>query len=146
MTYPSSKQFETIVNTNNHQHQQCRRMTSKKGHWRNESFNALSKQITNAIGQKNTIEMLKTRFDELRDVRKQLKELHNNYIVISITDTEDESLDDIYLDTLEEEYRITEQYVHEYTAEIANNRDKQIDEDKRTSDKSKHEGGNCKLT
>ena len=71
------------------------RTACKKG------FNSLLKRIESDITDEIAIEIIEESMHELKETRKELKERHTTYLIVSSTGQEDEDDDaaDDYLDT-----------------------------------------------
>ena len=63
-----------------------------------KDFNALVKQIQNAIKTKDPVELVEEQLNDLKEARKQLKERHSAYLVLSLTDEDDAEKDYEYID------------------------------------------------
>ena len=62
-----------------------------------KAFNALAKQIHNDINNKHPIGLINEQFEDLKTARQNLKQLHTQYLVVSMTDSDDENAEDTYL-------------------------------------------------
>ena len=95
------------------------RTACKKG------FNALLKRIESDITDEIAIEIIEESMRELKETRKELKERHTTYLIVSSTGQEDEDDDaaDDYLDTFEKKFAAIQRAVFVYGQGIAKVKD-----------------------